>query len=423
MKKVLLEFLATSPKKLEILNEGTKDEIIRCEVKWQHIDKVNANGRLYRKSLVQREIEKLQPAMTRGAVFGASYHPKGDAEVDDVSHIWESVKIDDDGGCTGIVKILPTDRGRNAQVIIKHGGQIGLSSRGTGTTTSKEVEAKDGIKSKYDEVNDDYVLRSPGDFVLSPSVPDAGVQKIIEGRYNESDTSKSKLEEDDKMEIKTIDELRSSYPDLVKTLDEKIATLETENKTIKEDIEALLEDFDVLVEVYNETLDDVRAAILYLSDVPGVIPEETEDVEGDEDVEEEPEEKDDEEEKDEEVKPQEKKDVKEEHPPRPDDNPEKKKVEDELKKALDAKDAEIKVLKEEKEARDAKEASDKAAKAIVDAKRNEIIKGDLTEKGKIEDPEGKSNLTEDNLHSRWQNALKAGYQGSFEKYKEIFLKK
>ena len=180
--KTLLEVITPKCKILsEEIDEATKEKVMRVEVKWQHAGIINGNRRRYSKEILQREITRLTPLIEQGKVHGSSFHPKNDAEIDDVSHLWESARMESDGSCVGVVKVIPTARGKNCQALISSGAWIGMSSRGRGTTTQKE-EVVDGKKIMVDEINSDYVLQSPGDFVLGPSVPDAGVLRMMESR-------------------------------------------------------------------------------------------------------------------------------------------------------------------------------------------------------------------------------------------------
>lgn len=181
---LLLEF---TPAVIEITGElfdkEKNEKYLKAVGKFSHVDKVNSNGRLYPRALMQREIDRLTPAMEKLAVFGASYHPKdGIGEVNDVSHLWEDCWIERDGSCMGQMILLNTMTGKNTQAIIKAGGRVGLSSRGYGTTTEKEVTVE-GKKVKCAVVNEDFVLKTPGDFTLSPSVPDSGIMKLLEQRF------------------------------------------------------------------------------------------------------------------------------------------------------------------------------------------------------------------------------------------------
>lgn len=180
--KTLLEVITPKCRILsEEVDEATKEKVMRVSVKWQHASIINANKRRYSKEILQREIKRITPLIEQGKISGASFHPEAMGELDDITHLWESVKMTEDGSCIGVVKIIPTARGRNVQTLIKAGGWVGLSSRGTGTTTRKE-EVVDGKKVMVDEINNDFVLLSPGDFVLTPSVPDAGIQRMMESR-------------------------------------------------------------------------------------------------------------------------------------------------------------------------------------------------------------------------------------------------
>ncbi len=196
MSKLLLEMTSPEVKILsESIDEVTHEPVMRVQVKWQQADRINGNGRRYPRAILRREIEKLTPLVKQGRVMGASFHPKDEAEVNDVSHIWESIELRSDGACIGVVKVLPTSRGKDAQVIIRAGGHIGMSSRGHGTVTPREEEdVATGKRVKFDEVNEDFVLKSPGDFVLSPSVSDAGIIGMFEERFKDETTEPNLIE-------------------------------------------------------------------------------------------------------------------------------------------------------------------------------------------------------------------------------------
>jgi hypothetical protein len=180
--KPLLEIISPQCKILsESIDGATKERVMKLAVKWQHAGIINANKRRYSKEILQREITRLTPLMEQGKVYGSSFHPKDNGEVDDVSHLWESVKMESDGACVGVIKVVPTTTGSNVHVIVKAAGWLGMSSRGYGTVTAKQ-ETIDGRKMTVDEVNSDYILKSPGDFVLDPSVSDAGVLEMMEAK-------------------------------------------------------------------------------------------------------------------------------------------------------------------------------------------------------------------------------------------------
>jgi hypothetical protein len=199
-------------------------------MKFQQKDIINKNGRRYRGELLQRELERLAEPMAEGAVFGASYHPRGaDAEINDVSHIWHKAWVEPDGSCVGEATIIPTKNGQDAMTIIKHGGKISLSSRGVGTVT-KKTEMIDGAKVTFEDVNDDYKMLSPGDMVLTPSVPDATIQGIIEkhaesvyeSEEQENKPVNSNKSKEDTMEKIDITKLKEDNPEEFNSYEEKL---------------------------------------------------------------------------------------------------------------------------------------------------------------------------------------------------------
>jgi len=309
--KMRLEFISVRPEILkETIDEKTQDRSMRVRMKWQHADIVNRNNRVYPKQLLQREMDNIQEGLVEGAVFGASYHPKGaDAEVNDVAIIWHKTWMEEDGSCMGEGTILPTTNGKDAQIIIKAGGRIGISSRGTGSVSKVTRDGK-----QIEQVNNDYKMLSPGDMVLTPSVPGASVRAMIEKHVSASYFS----EEDD-----TMDEQNNSSGDSksieneVNDMEKKFMEFETEedyqahltekmaefltsadfNKAVKVAVEAQKEEWtkaitadlepkiEAVQKEQTEMIEKIRDAVNGLSAIPGVIPVEEEAEEGEEKVE------------------------------------------------------------------------------------------------------------------------------------------
>jgi hypothetical protein len=215
--RTILEVTPTRVQILESKNDDNGDPTLRVAVKWQQAEKINGNKRRYHKSLLEREIKKLQPKIEEGAVWGSTFHPEdGIGTIDDISHQWEKIAMDEKTGeCTGEILVLPTTRGLNLQKILRH-GTVGMSSRGKGTLTHTK-EVVNGVEEEFDDVNDDYNLIVPGDFVLGQSVEDAGPIRILESKLNES-IDQLELSEEKPMEIKTVADLEAAYPDLVKQI-------------------------------------------------------------------------------------------------------------------------------------------------------------------------------------------------------------
>lgn len=198
------EILEYMPGTCEILSEG-KDkqgsDTLRAKVLWQAAGVINGNKRRYRKEILEREIKRLTPKIAEGEVWGCSYHPEdGVGRVQDISHQWQKVWLDEKTGeCFGELEVLGTSAGKDLQVLLRK-GKIGMSSRGRGTLT-KMTEKINGVEETFDDVNDDYQMLTPGDFVLGPSVENAGVIQILESQLNAENADDETESEEDEAEL------------------------------------------------------------------------------------------------------------------------------------------------------------------------------------------------------------------------------
>ena len=445
----LLEFTIPDYKILEdtVVDEKTGDRVLRVEVVWQKADIINNNKRRYRRSLLEREIKRLHDPISRGEVMGSAYHPKdGIGEATDVSHIWEEASMLEDGTCVGVVKVLPTSKGKDVQEILRHGGKLGMSSRGFGTTTEKQ-EKVDGKVVKFYEVNDDYQLKSPGDFVMSPSVPGAGTRKILESQLTEAADSDANGEEKDmskELEQKITD-LESKLAEKDSAIEEYEAKLAEKDEKIKElekKIAEMEEKLKELVDAENESIksrdDIVKEFVAAYSEQPGFLPED--DGAGDDE--------DAEASKDERIKELEAKVAEYEKKEKERKEAEERakaeeKLQAELKAKLDevlakeeyeifrdlirkkvvAEDGKVNIDKVEKVEEVVKAIYDELSELAVEAEKAKILSSGTSEKGKIQNPEGgkEKKLTEKAIRGLYKEAVASGFKGSFEKYKKAIL--
>jgi len=179
------------------------------------------------------------------------------------------------------------------------GGKVGLSSRGFGTATQKEEDI-DGKKVKFLDVNDDYGMVVPGDWVTSPSVRGAGAGGQAEAIMEiESELNKGLdlIKDSNKFQgvNMNLEELKAKYPELVKQIeDDKEKALKAEQKKLDENkdteiaemkttatkkdekITTLESEITTLKEAKEKTLGEIRKFISSASDIEGVLPESTE---------------------------------------------------------------------------------------------------------------------------------------------------
>lgn len=132
----------------------------------QEVDKKNANGRVYKRPILEREVKKyVENLVNQKASYGELDHPETSTiRLKEVCHIiprlyWSGDRL------MGDLNILPTPNGRIVESILRAGGRVGVSSRALGSVERKTNEIGEG----FDEVGDDLELIC-WDCVSSPSV-------------------------------------------------------------------------------------------------------------------------------------------------------------------------------------------------------------------------------------------------------------
>jgi len=146
----------------------------------QRADALNQNGRVYKKNILARELDKYTENFIKvGNAYGELDHPDSAVvSLKNASHVVKEVywKGND---VMGTVQLLNTPSGNIVKNILKDGHTIGISSRGTGSVKS--------TNEGHLMVQDDFELVC-WDFVSNPSTHGAFMSP---GEMNESvNTSK-----------------------------------------------------------------------------------------------------------------------------------------------------------------------------------------------------------------------------------------
>ena len=129
----------------------------------QKADTLNQNGRVYPKSILEREVRNYQKFIRENRALGECDHPDTSVvELKNASHIIREAYMEE-GICYGTVELLNTPAGKILQSLVESGVTLGISSRGVGTTK------RDG---DVQVVQDDFQLIC-WDFVAEPSTPGA----------------------------------------------------------------------------------------------------------------------------------------------------------------------------------------------------------------------------------------------------------
>jgi hypothetical protein len=150
-----------------VLEEKQKDGTIIFKAPALGLDDFTKNGRRYPRKFVEAALAKITTSDGR-TMYGSTGH-KEKLEIPDVAHINDRLWIDEKTNLLMVQgRILPNEHGNNLAAILKAGGKIGLSVKGTGTV-------KDLGEGKT-EVTEDYRLLGV-DFTLNPASPVATVDK------------------------------------------------------------------------------------------------------------------------------------------------------------------------------------------------------------------------------------------------------
>ena len=100
----------------------------------QKSDTLNQNGRVYPRSILEREVRNYQKFIRENRALGECDHPDSSVvELKNASHIIRDAYMDGDV-CYGTVELLNTPSGKILQSLVESGVTLGISSRGVGST-------------------------------------------------------------------------------------------------------------------------------------------------------------------------------------------------------------------------------------------------------------------------------------------------
>ena len=152
------DFLTEAEKKL--VADGKKFYMTGCMQKY---DTPNGNGRVYSKSILQREVENYWKLVKERRALGELDHPDDSViNLKNASHLvtdmwWDGPAL------MGKVEILDTPSGKILRNLAESGVTLGISSRGLGSVREERGRVM---------VEDDFQLIC-FDFVSEPSTPGA----------------------------------------------------------------------------------------------------------------------------------------------------------------------------------------------------------------------------------------------------------
>ena len=133
----------------------------------QKCDTLNQNGRVYPKSILEREMINYQKFIKENRALGECDHPDSSVvELKNVSHIVREAHLEGDS-VVGHVELLNTPAGQILQSLVESGVTLGISSRGVGSTRGdgdRQIVQEDFQLICFDMVSEPS---TPGAFMIS----------------------------------------------------------------------------------------------------------------------------------------------------------------------------------------------------------------------------------------------------------------
>lgn len=179
-KRLLTEWISVaSPDKKVILESISDNKELVLDAILQRADAKNQNGRIYPRSILDRELKKYQESIKENRALGELDHPEsGIINLSNVSHMVLSANWNEKNEIVGKIKILNTPAGNIIKNLLADGVLLGVSSRGMGSTRD--------INETTVEVLDDFELIC-WDMVSTPSTQQGWARPpVSESKLNEN---------------------------------------------------------------------------------------------------------------------------------------------------------------------------------------------------------------------------------------------
>jgi hypothetical protein len=166
-KQLLTEWCPINATK-ELINESKQVNGGKIILKGpiQKSNTLNQNGRIYPRTILEREVMNYQKLIQENRAMGECDHPDSSVvELKNVSHVIKEAYMQGDV-VYGAIEILDTPSGKIIQSLIESGVTLGISSRGVGSTKRQgntQIVQEDFQLICFDMVSEPS---TPGAFVL-----------------------------------------------------------------------------------------------------------------------------------------------------------------------------------------------------------------------------------------------------------------
>lgn len=187
---------------LQVLTEGKSNDTMKIKGVFGRCNEKNNNGRIYPTTVLEGQLQKVQPLIAERRLCGELDHPQNDTvKLSNASHLITKLEMKGDE-LIGEAEILKTPAGLTAKALVEGGVKIGISSRGMGTLS------EDAKGNKI--VNEDFRLVT-FDLVADPSTRGAfpGLSESTQSQFARE--SQSKLEKESNFVTMLQSKLREAY--------------------------------------------------------------------------------------------------------------------------------------------------------------------------------------------------------------------
>jgi hypothetical protein len=185
----------------ELMLEESKSDGVHIVGIFSSAELKNNNNRVYKKDILEREVDKLVEKVNDGTAWGELGHPPNpEINPERISILTKNLEWKNND-VLGKAKVLDTPMGQIAKTLVKE-GKMGISSRGLGTVSEEGY------------VNEDFNLIT-WDLVTDPSNHPSWVNGIYEGQDFSLPRIRTKSE-------KEIDQILDNLQNILKTPKSKI---------------------------------------------------------------------------------------------------------------------------------------------------------------------------------------------------------
>ena len=142
---------------ISLLNEGRSNGPVKFRGIFSEAERPNGNKRVYGKSLLEREVKKLQGQIGDRRLLGELDHPSDEiVHLGNVSHVITKLNMQGNH-VMGEGEVLNTPAGKVLTELLKAGVKLGISSRGTGSVDLDESGANYVVGENYNMITFDMV--------------------------------------------------------------------------------------------------------------------------------------------------------------------------------------------------------------------------------------------------------------------------